>query len=76
MVILILIVDHLFQALEIIILNNDTDNDGNPDFLDQDDDGDGVLTVNEDLDEDGDPTNDIGINNLPLFLDDSLPEDD
>ena len=56
--------------------NNDTDNDGNPDFLDQDDDGDGVLTVNEDLDEDGDPTNDIGINNLPLFLDDSLPEDD
>lgn len=56
--------------------NNDTDNDNVPDFLDQDDDGDGVLTINEDLDEDGDPTNDIGVNNLPLYLDDKLPEDD
>jgi len=49
---------------------DDTDDDNIADFLDQDDDGDGVLTINEDLepdtdlevdsDGDGDPTNDIG----------------
>ncbi|NQX84363.1 MAG: hypothetical protein HRT67_00300 [Flavobacteriaceae bacterium] len=49
---------------------DNTDEDNFVDFIDADDDGDGVLTVNEDLepdtdlevdeDGDGDPTNDIG----------------
>lgn len=49
---------------------DNTDGDNIADFLDVDDDGDGVLTINEDLepdtdlevdsDGDGDPTNDIG----------------
>ncbi len=56
--------------------NNDTDNDNIPDFLDQDDDGDTVLTKDEDIDGDGDPTNDIGANGLPFFLDETLPEDE
>ena len=52
------------------ILDDDTDGDTIPNYLDIDDDGDGVATVNEDLepdtdltvdrDNDGDPTNDIG----------------
>ena len=56
-------------------LNND-DTDGNrvPDYLDPDDDGDGIPTKNEDLDGedgkgDGDPTNDIGKNGIPKYLD-------
>ena len=36
----------------------DTDGDGTPDFQDTDDDGDGVPTATEDIDGDGDPTND------------------
>ncbi len=36
----------------------DTDEDGIPDYLDADDDGDGVPTRDEDLDGDGNPTND------------------
>ena len=36
----------------------DSDGDGTPDFLDADDDGDGIPTAEEDLDGDGDPTND------------------
>jgi len=43
--------------------NNDTDNDGLPNFIDSDDDGDGLLTINEDKDGDGDPTNDDDNNN-------------
>ncbi|WP_025741484.1 FKBP-type peptidyl-prolyl cis-trans isomerase [Aquimarina pacifica] len=49
---------------------DDTDEDGFPNYIDTDDDGDGVLTIDEDLepdtdltvdrDGDGDPTNDIG----------------
>ncbi|MFH6981797.1 Ig-like domain-containing protein, partial [Marinoscillum luteum] len=38
--------------------NDDSDDDGTPDYLDTDDDGDGVLTEDEDTDGDGDPTND------------------
>jgi len=38
--------------------DDDTDEDGTPNFGDQDDDGDGVFTLFEDIDEDGDPTND------------------
>ncbi len=40
------------------VTNDDTDEDGTPNFIDFDDDGDGVLTLFEDLDGDGDPTND------------------
>lgn len=36
----------------------DTDGDGVPDYLDDDDDGDGIATEDEDLDGNGDPTND------------------
>ena len=36
----------------------DTDNDATPNYKDRDDDGDGILTSNEDPDGDGDPTND------------------
>jgi FKBP-type peptidyl-prolyl cis-trans isomerase FkpA len=39
-------------------INDDTDNDGTPNYFDADDDGDGVLTKNEDTDGDEDPTND------------------
>jgi hypothetical protein len=39
-------------------LNDDTDQDGIPDFMDDDDDGDGVLTKNENYDGDATPKND------------------
>jgi hypothetical protein len=48
----------------------DTDNDGIIDALDDDDDGDGVLTVFEDLDGDGDPVNDdTDMDGTPDYLD-------
>ena len=53
--------------------NDDTDEDGLPNYVDTDDDGDGTLTINEDLepdqdtavdrDGDGDATNDVGDGN-------------
>jgi hypothetical protein len=51
--------------------DDDTDEDGIPDYLDADDDGDGVPTRNEDIDGDGDPTNDMSPFNpeLPRYLD-------
>ena len=49
--------------------DDDTDGDGNPNYFDSDDDGDGIPTTNEDLNEDGDPTNDIGKNGIPNYLD-------
>lgn len=53
---------------------DDTDGDFTPDYFDADDDGDGIPTINEDLDGedglgDGDPTNDIGKNGIPKYLD-------
>lgn len=51
------------------VSNDDTDEDGIPNFLDVDDDGDGVITRFEDIDGDGDPTNDIGVNGIPKYLD-------
>ncbi|MEZ4856575.1 MAG: hypothetical protein R2812_08895 [Gelidibacter sp.] len=51
------------------VFNDDTDADNVPNFLDADDDGDGVLTKYEDIDGDGDPTNDIGANGIPKYLD-------
>jgi len=51
------------------VADDDTDEDGFPNYVDLDDDGDGVLTLNEDIDGDGDPTNDIGANGIPKYLD-------
>lgn len=57
------------------VFNDDTDNDGIPDFLDTDDDGDGVATRFEDLDNDGDPTNDDSNGNgTPNYLDPTSTE--
>ena len=49
--------------------DDDTDEDGIANFLDADDDGDGVPTINEDLNNDGDPTNDLNASGVPLYLD-------
>ncbi|MCO4747346.1 MAG: hypothetical protein KC912_21280 [Proteobacteria bacterium] len=46
----------------------DTDNDTVIDALDEDDDGDGVPTLAEDVDEDGDPTNDSTDGQTPDYL--------
>jgi len=53
------------------VFNDDTDNDGIPDYFDIDDDGDGITTKNEDLNGDGDPTNDdTDKDGIPNYLDD------
>ena len=57
--------------------DNDDDTDGNgvPNYVDTDDDGDGVLTINEDLNNDGDPTNDDSDNDgIPNYLDSDSTE--
>ncbi len=52
------------------VYDDDTDNDGLPNFFDFDDDGDGVLTRYEDIDNDGDPTNDdTDSDGIPNYLD-------
>jgi FKBP-type peptidyl-prolyl cis-trans isomerase FkpA len=52
------------------ISDDDTDEDGIPNYLDVDDDGDGILTKDEDANEDGDPTNDDTDNDgIPDYLD-------
>lgn len=52
------------------VFDDDTDDDGIPDFGDQDDDGDGVFTLFEDINEDGDPTNDdTDGDGIPNYLD-------
>ena len=51
------------------VFDDDTDGDNIANYIDGDDDGDGVLTINEDIDGDGDPTNDIGSNGIPRYLD-------
>jgi len=51
-------------------LNDDTDGDGIPDYLDGDDDGDGTITLEEDTNGDGDPTNDDDDGDgIPNYLD-------
>ncbi len=40
------------------VTNDDTDEDGTPNYIDVDDDGDGVLTKDEDVNEDDNPMND------------------
>lgn len=52
--------------------NDDTDQDGIPNYNDTDDDGDGVLTADEDLNGDGDFTNDdLDGDGTPNYLDPS-----
>jgi outer membrane protein OmpA-like peptidoglycan-associated protein len=48
----------------------DSDSNGTPDYLDPDDDGDGVATLDEDVNEDGDVTNDdTDADSTPDYLD-------
>ena len=55
--------------------NDDTDGDLFPNYLDPDDDGDGVPTIFEDLDGDGDPTNDDSDDDeIPNYLDEDSTE--
>jgi hypothetical protein len=55
-------------------LINDTDSDGYLDYYDTDDDGDNIKTIDEDVDNDGDPTNDdTDGDGTPNYLD---PDDD
>ncbi len=50
--------------------DDDTDDDGSPNFKDRDDDNDGVLTKDEDANHDGDPTNDdTDGDGIPDYLD-------
>ena len=50
--------------------DDDTDNDGTPDFEDEDDDGDGVNTADEDYNNDGNPMNeDSDGDGIPDYLD-------
>jgi len=52
------------------VTDDDTDEDGIPNYADTDDDGDGILTIDEDTDGDGDPTNDdTDGDGIPNFLD-------
>ena len=49
--------------------NDDTDEDGIPNFADVDDDNDGILTKDEDANGDGDPTNDFSDSANPTLPD-------
>lgn len=60
--------DNVLTALEIEVTGTDiilfdTDDDGIPDYLDTDDDNDGVNTIDEDLNGDNNPANDIEAGN-------------
>ncbi|WP_298422764.1 Calx-beta domain-containing protein [uncultured Kordia sp.] len=67
--------DGIFDAFEDIngdndLTNDDTDQDGTPNYLDEDDDGDGINTADEDYDGDDDPTNDdTDEDGIPNYLD-------
>ena len=56
-----------------ILANDDTDADGTPNYLDNDDDGDGLLTINENADPnmDGNPADaaDADMDGVPDYLD-------
>lgn len=61
------------------VIDDDTDEDGIPNFLDADDDGDGCLTIDEDVNGNGAAFDDLGPNMvgeppkpIPYFLDPSL----
>lgn len=60
--------DKVPSAIEGLTL--DTDGDGYPNYIDTDDDGDNITTINEDLNKDGDPTNDdTDGDGIPNYLD-------
>jgi hypothetical protein len=67
--------DGVFDILEDVngdndLSNDDTDQDGVPNYQDADDDGDGIDTADEDYDGDGDPTNeDSDGDQIPDYLD-------
>lgn len=67
--------DGIFDSFEDIngdndLNNDDTDQDGIPNYQDADDDGDGINTADEDYDGDGDPTNeDSDGDQIPDYLD-------
>ena len=69
------IVDTVFtkddeDGVEELDLTKNSDGDSFPDYIDSDDDGDGILTKNEDPDGDGDPTNDdTDGDSIPNYLD-------
>jgi len=55
--------------------DDDTDGDGIPNYLDVDDDNDGINTEDEDLNEDSDVTNDdCDEDGIPDYLDDDICE--
>ncbi len=67
--------DGVFDVNEDLNGNNnldddDTDQDGTPDYLDTDDDGDGIDTIDEDYNNDGNPMNDDSDGDtIPDYLD-------
>ncbi|MBC8755998.1 hypothetical protein H2O64_15075 [Kordia sp. YSTF-M3] len=67
--------DGIFDSFEDLngdndLTNDDTDQDGVPNYLDADDDGDGIDTADEDYDGDNDPTNDDSDGDqIPDYLD-------
>ena len=67
--------DGIFDSFEDLngdndLTNDDTDDDGIPNYLDADDDGDGIDTADEDYDGDNDPTNeDSDGDQIPDYLD-------
>lgn len=67
--------DGVFDTFEDIngdndLTNDDTDQDGTPNYLDIDDDGDGINTADENYDGDNDPTNDdTDGDQIPDYLD-------
>jgi hypothetical protein len=57
-------------------LGDDFDNDGLPNFIDRDDDGDGTQTIDEITDEEGNiifPYPDQNNDGIPDYLDDTFP---
>ena len=49
--------------------NDDTDGDFTPNYLDTDDDGDGVYSIEEDANKDGNPANDFSDPSNPTLPD-------
>ncbi|MBL4939401.1 MAG: thrombospondin type 3 repeat-containing protein, partial [Lutibacter sp.] len=53
-----------------LVNSYDTDNDGTPNYIDNDDDGDGIMDTSEDIDGDGNPMNDdTDSDGIPNYLD-------
>ncbi len=66
--------DLVSDQVELVLVNDstllDTDGDGTANILDKDDDGDNIFTADEDVDGDGDPTNDdTDLDEEPNYLD-------